>query len=87
MVIKMVTHEVRETKLRSVLMALTGRALEITVGTFLISYLILHNLALSFGIAVFNETICAITSYVNLRIWNLSKWGRRITHVREKKNV
>jgi len=62
-------------------MALTGRALEISVGTFIISFLILKDLTLSLGIAILNETICAITSYLNERVWNIVQWGRRIIHV------
>lgn len=85
--VKMVKHEVRETKLRSILMALTGRALEISVGTFVISFLLLRDLRLSFATAVVNEGICAITSYANQRAWNLTQWGRRIVHGRGKKNV
>lgn len=73
-------RKLSESKLRSVLITITGRLMEIGIGTFVISYLILNNLPLSLGIAILNETICACTTYFNLRIWNLCDWGRRITH-------
>lgn len=76
----MVKHRVTETKLRSILKALTGRALEVAVGTFLISFLVLRNLELSFKLAIFNEAICAVTTYINERVWNLSQWGRKVIH-------
>lgn len=75
-------HKINDTKLRSLLMVVSGRALEISVGTFLISYLLLDNLPLSFGIAILNETICAITTYLNLRVWNKTSWGRKVIHER-----
>jgi len=61
-------------------MALTGRALEISVGTFVISFLLLRDLQLSFVTAIVNEGICAITSYINQRAWNFTQWGRKIIH-------
>jgi len=59
---------------------LTGRALEIAIGTFVISYILTRSLELSMGVAMLNETLCAIISYFNERAWNLVQWGRRIIH-------
>lgn len=73
-------HVVWESRRRSILKALTGRALEISIGTFVVSYFILGDITKSFGIATLHEMLCAITSYINDRIWNLSQWNRRVTH-------
>ena len=73
-------HIVKETKLRSILKALSGRAFEISVGTFVISFLIIQDLEKSLGIAILNEGLCAITSYINDRIWNLTQFGRKVEH-------
>lgn len=73
-------HIVNDTRLRSIFMALTGRALEVAIGTFILAFIFTQNLHLSFGIAVVNETLCALVTYLNERIWNKIQWGRRITH-------
>ena len=71
-------HTVKDTKIRSILKVLTGRALEVTIGTFIISILILNNLEQSLLIAILSECLCTLTSYVNDRIWNLSQFGREV---------
>lgn len=80
-------HQVIESKLRSILRVITGRALEISIGTGVISFLLLRNLALSFATAVLSETVCAATSYVNNRLWNKTQWGLRVIHVKEGKKT
>jgi len=80
-------HIVKETKKRSIFKAFTGRALEITVGTFVVSFFILQDLRVSFGLAVFNEGLCAITSYINDRIWNLFQYGREVIHDKREKDL
>lgn len=62
-------------------MALTGRALEIAIGTFIISFIFTQSLHLSLGIAIVNETLCAIVTYLNERVWNLCQFGRKIIHL------
>lgn len=71
-------HIVRDTKKRSILKALTGRALEVTIGTFIISIFILNNLEQSLVVAILSECLCTATSYINDRIWNLSQFGREV---------
>ena len=73
-------HIVKDTRKRSVFKALTGRALEISIGTFVISFFILQDLEKSLLIAVLNEGLCAIVSYFNDRVWNLTQFGRKIKH-------
>lgn len=73
-------HVVKDSKLRSISKALTGRALEIAIGTFILSLFIIKDIELSFSIAILNEALCAVTSYINDRIWNLFQWGRKVEH-------
>lgn len=77
-------HIVNEIRKRTLLTILTGRILEITIGTLVISFLLLDNLEQSLIIAVLSEGLCIITSYINDRIWNKFQWGRKVEHEAKK---
>lgn len=79
-------HKVNETKLRSLLKSITGRLIEITVGT-LIQGTILGKLGFEsayewgFIMTVIEEVTCFFICYFNDRIWNRINWGRNIEDV------
>jgi len=74
-------HKVEDTRARSILKALTGRALEISVGSFVIAFVFTANLALSASVALVNEGFCAVVSYFNDRAWNRVQWGRKVEDI------
>lgn len=69
--------KVNETHKRSLLKGVTAKILEILFD-FMILNLIFQRPLESFGVAVGIEVVCYILSYINERIWNKLKWGRRI---------
>jgi len=76
-------HKVEDTRARSILKALTGRALEISIGSFVIAFVFTANLALSASVALINEGFCAFVCYFNDRAWNRIQWGRKVEDVKD----
>jgi len=74
-------HKVEDTRARSILKALTGRALEISIGSFVIAFVFTANLALSASVALINEGFCAVVCYFNDRAWNRIQWGRKVEDI------
>jgi len=81
-------HKVNETHLRSILKAVTSRIIEIAVDTLLIGTIyaflgIPNSYELASGIAISIEMLCALTSYINDRLWNKISWGREVKDIEE----
>lgn len=84
----MLKHKVNETRLRSLFKAITGRLIEILVDSLLIGSLftflgVPYAFQLASGIAILTEILCALTTYLNERIWNRLDWGREVEHIEE----
>lgn len=80
-------HSVNETKARSMLKAISGRIIEITIGTLvfgtILSFLGFHApYEMGLMLNLTEETLCAIITYITERIWNRINWGRRIIETR-----
>ena len=69
--------KVNETHKRSLLKGVTAKILEILFD-FMILNLIFQRPLESVGVAVGIEVICYVLTYINERVWNKCKWGRRI---------
>jgi len=82
-------HKVNETKMRSFLKSVTGRLIEITIGT-LIQGTILDKLGFEsayewgFVMTVIEEVTCFFICYLNDRAWNRISWGRNIEDVEDE---
>ena len=79
-------HKVNETKMRSLLKAITGRTIEITIGgiTFGIVLTILkfpNPFVVGFGLNLLEETICFLTTFFTERVWNKISWGREVEDI------
>jgi hypothetical protein len=81
-------HAINETKARSSLKSVTGRLIEITVGT-VVQGIVLTLLGfpsafeLGFMMTLIEEITCFSICFVNERIWNKIDWGRKIEDVEE----
>jgi uncharacterized membrane protein len=64
----------KETSLRSLAKTISWR-LTGSSATFLISYLISHNLSVAGTIAIVQLTANTILYYIHERVWNRIKWG------------
>lgn len=79
-------HRVNETRKRSVIKAVTGRIVEITIGT-LVQGTILNKLGFQspyeygFLMTVIEELLCFTICLINERIWNKINWGREVEDV------
>lgn len=79
-------HRVNETRKRSMLKAISGRIIEIIIGT-LVQGSILKYLGLpipyelGFIMTLIEEVICFCICFVNERIWNRINWGREVEDV------
>lgn len=78
-------HEpkINESKARSILKTITGRLIEIGVGTLvqgrILSYLGFENaFELGFIMTLIEEVVCFCICLVNERIWNRINWGRNV---------
>ena len=81
-------HKVNETRTRSLFKTLTARIIEIIVDTFLIGsvYFLIgipHAYEIAGGISIVIEFLCALTNYLNDRLWNKIQWGREVEDVEE----
>lgn len=79
-------HEINETKKRSILKTVSGRAIEITVGTLVQGFLLgllgfPSPYGLGFIMTLIEETTCFCICIVNERIWNKINWGREVKDV------
>lgn len=70
-------RRVHETKTRSLAKVISGRILEVSVDTFILNFVI-HRVEVSLGFAVLIEFLCALTHYLNERLWNLTDYGRKV---------
>jgi uncharacterized membrane protein len=83
---------VDETRKRSLVKTITLRIFEVAVDTALIAWLLSVFSVFGDGwssylvVAILIESLCALTSYLNERLWNRVQWGRRIKRV-VKSNV
>lgn len=80
------SHKVNETRIRSVSKTVTGRLIEIAIGTLafgtVLTFLGFHApYETGFLLNVTEESICTIVTYVTERVWNRINWGRIITDV------
>jgi len=80
---KMQTHKVSETRTRSFLKGLTGRILEIAIGTFVFGTIFLllglpNPFEIGLVLNLLEETICFLISFLNERIWNKIDLGREV---------
>lgn len=81
-------HEVNETRKRSLLKAVSGRIIEITIGTlvqgFLLSLLgVPSPYELGFIMTLIEETTCFCICFINERIWNKIDWGRNVVDIKD----
>lgn len=81
MVIKAITHE---TRLRSLLKAVSFRLIEIAVDTAILSIFVHVGLAL--GLAMGLELTCFVLHYLFERVFNRIQWGRYIIEDNEPTN-
>lgn len=77
----MVLWKVNETRKRSLLKSITGRIIEVTLGTLIqgIIFSILgfpRAFELGFMTTVIEEISCFCISYLTERLWNKIDWGR-----------
>lgn len=82
-------HKVNDTKLRSVLKTFSSRIIEVAVDTFLIGsvytfFHVPHAYELATGMAVAIEVLCALTNYLNDRLWNQIQWGREVEDIEKE---
>ena len=84
------THEIEDTRKRSLLKALTGNGLEAVLDTLIIGTIltwlgmpIIEAAGLGISLSVTIEFLCFVTNYCNDRIWNRTQWGRTIKDVKE----
>ena len=75
--------KINESKARSILKTVTGRLIEIGIGTlvqgYILSYLGFGNaFELGFIVTLVEEGICFCICIANERIWNRINWGRNI---------
>ena len=84
------SHRVNETRKRSLLKAILGRIVEITIGTLIFGTILTfigipYPYELGFGLNVAEETLCFLVTYGTERIWNKISWGRTVEDVNETK--
>ena len=72
---------IRDNRTRSVLKAISYRVLSLAV-TFIISYLVTHNLQMSFTIGGFDALSKILFYYFHERIWHYSTIGRKRKNTR-----
>lgn len=75
--------KVYETNKRSILKSMTGRLIEIVVGTLvqgsILGYLGLPApYGLGFIMTLVEEALCFVICFANERTWNLTDWGRHV---------
>lgn len=81
-------HKVDETKARSLLKAISGRIIEISIGTLVFGSIIAYFFPsvpspylAGFSLNVIEEALCFIVTYGTERIWNRISWGRKVEDV------
>ena len=67
---------INETRRRSLLKAISFRAIEIGLDTIILSFFIEAHIA--FGLSVAIEVLCMIAHYIFERLWNRVSYGREI---------
>jgi len=85
-------HTVNETRTRSLLKAISGRIIEVTVGALvfgtLLSFLVpgMQNPYIAgLGLNIVEETICFVVSYFTDRAWNKIQWGREVEDIESRR--
>lgn len=83
-------HRVDETKKRSLLKAITGRAIEITVGTLIFGTIIMfvfpdisNPYLAGLGLNLVEEGLCFLITFLTERVWNKISWGRNVEDMEE----
>ncbi len=79
-------HEINETRKRSFLKAVSGRIVEISIGTLVFGTVLTffnfpNPYALGFGLNLLEELLCFLVTYGTERIWNRIHWGRNVEDV------
>lgn len=79
------SHKVNETRTRSLVKAIAGRIVEISVGTLVFGTILTvffpqmsnpYLTGLSFNLI--EETLCFLVTYCSERVWNKINWGRKV---------
>ena len=65
----------RETKTRSVIKALSYRAL-ILVADGIVIYLITHKAAVALAVVIISNVYSTVLYFLHERVWNSVKWGK-----------
>lgn len=81
-------HKINETRKRSLLKAVSGRVIEVTIGTFVQGFLLgllgfPAPYELGFIMTLIEEITCFCICLINERIWNRIDWGRNVTDVED----
>lgn len=79
-------HEVNETKRRSLVKAIVGRIIEISIGGTVFGLVLTamgyqHAFVMGFGLNVLEEVICFMVTFLTERVWNRVDWGREVKDV------
>ena len=79
-------HKVNETKMRSAFKTVTGRLMEITIGTLvfgtILTFLGFHApYEIGFLLNVTEESLCTTITYITERMWNKISWGRIVIDI------
>jgi len=67
--------KIHETRIRSILKGITGRALEVVLDTILMN-IVGVDIKTSFVLALVIEGVCFVACFINERGWNLTDFGR-----------
>lgn len=83
-------HKVSETRKRSLLKTISGRILEILIGTTVFGTILFFlgfpsPYQLGFALNLLEELICLKVTYLTERIWNRIQWGRKIENINKKR--
>jgi hypothetical protein len=73
-------HKVCDSRLRSLLVVLTGNGIEVVIDFFIFHFFGL-NLFDSGTLAIVTQVVCYTTSYFGIRVWDRIKWGRKVIDV------
>lgn len=83
-------HRVDETRKRSLAKAISGRIVEITIGTLVFGTIILiifpsveNPYLAGLGLNLIEEGLCFLITFFIERVWNKINWGRKVEDVEE----
>lgn len=79
-------YKVCDSHLRSFLIVATGNGLEYVADFIFLHFFMDKSIPESLGGSVALVVICYITSFIALRIWNRTRWGRKVVDVSVNRN-